>query len=126
MMSVNHKCKYSIKMIPLIMSLKRSSATTEDFEQKLKEFFTFSDDPVQDLAQIKEFVERANAGDNYVASTSPFDEVEQSKIGEGKTLVYDGTARAMYGEDSDGYNSMKTSFVKSIVESVLYDPASNT
>lgn len=125
MMSVNHKCKYSIKMIPLIMSLKRASATTEEFEQKLGEFFTFSDDPVQDLAQIKNFVERANAGDNYVASTSLFDEVEQARMGEGKTLVYDGTARAMYGEDSDGYNTMKTDFIKSIVESVLYNPTDN-
>ena len=123
------KCNYSIKMAPLVVYLRRmANGSIEQFKALLNERFIFPGDPEKGITEEQALNNFANAnwvGDISASNSVIFDVIEQKRMGETAVVSYDGTARAAYGDDSEGYNSMKHSFITEMVERIIYNPDTN-
>ena len=110
-MSAN-KCKTVSKLMePLVLNMKRTSKTEEEFAEKLNEYF-------EDGTQIAE--QYWMGGSKASRPINPFN-VEKKTI---NTQDSKFTLSAMYTTDSAGFKSLKNRFVKDIVERVLFNPES--
>jgi len=110
-MSAN-KCKTVSKLMePLVLNIRRTSKTEEEFAEKLNEYF-------EDGTQIAE--QYWMGGNKASRPINPFT-VEKKTI---NTQDSKFTLSAMYTTDSAGFKSLKSRFVKNIVERVLFNPNS--
>ena len=110
-MSAN-KCKTVSKLMePLVLNIRRTSKTEEEFAEKLNEYF-------EDGTQIAE--QYWMGGNKASRPINPFT-VEKKTI---NTQDSKFTLSAMYTTDSAGFKSLKSRFVKDVVERVLFNPNS--
>ena len=82
------------------------------FEDKINEYF-------EDANKISEMYWMG--GDIAARPIAPIDVLSQ-RLGDTTIEAYDTSARDAYGEDTDGYKSMKNSFIHSIVERIIFNP----
>lgn len=108
------KCKFTPKMEPLVFGLRMAAnGNKKAFEDKINEYFEDSD-------KISEMYWMG--GDIAARPIAPMDVLAQ-RLGDTSTEIFDKSARDAYGdEDSEGYKSMKNSFIHSIVERVIFNP----
>lgn len=106
------KCKFTIKMEPLVLGIREKSENEEVFKEQLDKYFEDS----------KDVSERYwKGGNTAVLPFNPID-VLAERLGQSSPEILDGHARNAYIGDDSGYKSMRSEFIENIVERILFDP----
>ena len=103
------KCKFTLKMEPLVFGLRIVAQNDKKiFEDEINKYFENANEIVDKYWM---------GGETNSRPINPIDVVSQH-LGDNSIESLDSSARWAYSDDKDGYNSMKSSFIKSMVERI--------
>ena len=91
------KCKFTIKMEPLVLGIRSGSLDEKSFFEALDKYFEDS----------KDLAERYWMGGNSTARPITPADVLAERLGQSGLETVDGSARDAYSGDDAGYKSMK-------------------
>lgn len=107
------KCKFTLKMEPLVFGLRIVAQNDKKiFEDEINKYFENANEIVDKYWM---------GGETNSRPINPIDVVSQH-LGDNSIESLDSSARWAYSDDKDGYNSMKSSFIKSMVERIIFNP----